>query len=132
MNSKKKGLRSIKIDRGIVSRILLILLVIGMVIFTIWISGPVPPKDDTRIITKPYHTAMGQSQETLIASNKTGDQTVMDTMAIAEPYVTPEVTSDQVTTTGVVFGTIAIVLIIIVGTLFTLWQSKDGKTKQRK
>ena len=127
MNSKKKGLHSIKLDRGIVSRILLILLVIGMVIFTIWISGPVPPKDNTRIITKPYRTANGHSQSSPTSANMTGDQTAIETNASNEPRIAPEVASDQVTTTGVVFGTIAIVLIITVGTLFTLWQIRDRK-----
>ncbi len=132
MNSKKKKLHSLKMGSGIVSRILLVLLVIGMVIFTIWISGPVPPKDDNRTITKSNRTAMGQNQESSTASNTNDDQAMMGSKATNEAHVAPEVASDQVTTTGVVFGTIAIVLIITVGTLLTLWQSRDRKPKKQE
>lgn len=125
MSSDKKNLRSIKIDKDIISRILLVLLVISMVIFTIWVSGPVPPKEDDRQTSKPYQTAVGPDKK----SSSSPDATLMGT---EQSRMEPEVASDQVSTTGVLFGTAAVVLIILVGTLFTLWQGKEKKPKQKK
>lgn len=132
MDSNPKRPRSLKIDRSIISRILLILLVVVMVIFTIWVSGPVPPKDDTRIVTRPYHTAIGVVQSPPASADTNGQPTVPTKLTTEESRIDPEVASDQVTTTGVVFGTIAIVLIVLVGTLFTIWQSKEKKPRQNK
>jgi|GEM_PF-1303657 len=123
MSSDKKNLRFIKFDKGIVSRILLVLLVIGMVIFTIWVSGPVPPKEDDHQTSKTNHTAVGTSRNSSTSPDAT-------TMGTEQSRMEPEVASDQVSTTGVLFGTATVVLIILVGTLITLWQGKERKPKQ--
>jgi hypothetical protein len=111
MTTEKKQ-KSSKIESPLFSRILLVLLVLAMVVFTVWVSGPVPPKQGT----EPTATLLPKL-ETVKPSQASPDDWIMH---------------DQATTDGVVLGTVAIFLIIMVGTLVGVWQARDKTTKKDK
>lgn len=111
---KKKS--SLKIDPGFRSRLLLVLLVIALVALTMWLSGPTPHDDG-------------------LAATATLEPTLVNQFGKSTPEVEhPEIANidDQVSTTGVIAGTILIVSIVFIGTLFSLWQIKDRSTLKKK
>lgn len=98
-----------KIESAVLSRILLVLLVLAMVAFTVWVSGPVPPKQGT----EPTATLLPKL-ETVKPSQQSPDDWIMH---------------DQATTTGVVLGTVVIFLIVTAGTLIGVWQAREKAKK---
>ncbi len=85
------------------SRIWLILIVLAMIAFTIWASGPVPDKN-APLYPTPTLSALS-----------TG--TVM-------PTAVPEII-EKTPTTGVIFGAILVALIVVVGVLISLRAAKN-------
>jgi hypothetical protein len=122
MNPDKPTPKKFKIDPAATSRILMVLLVLALVALTMWISGPVPEKD--------LPTATVATISTLPSNWYVSIPAV--TAATVVPSVTPEPTEDQVSTSGVIIGVASVMGIVLVGTLFSIWQSRDKSGKKRK
>lgn len=97
------------------------LVVIGLVVLTMWISGPVPEKN---IPTTPTAFTLAELPADWYVSTPSRTTTTI------LPSQTPEPTEDQVSTSGVIIGVASVMGIVLVGTLFSIWQSRD-KTKKR-
>jgi len=94
-----------KSDSILRSRIFLILLVVAMVAFTIWVSGPVPDKNaDLTATATPIPVTLDA-----------GTQAVTPVVDIIEK--TP--------TTGVIYGVIAVVLILLIGVWISIRLNKN-------
>jgi hypothetical protein len=113
MKPMKKNPPLIKFEPGFPSRILLVLVVIGLVAFTMWVSGPVPPKDQPLIITE-TPTPTLNPLSTLQAATA------------VQPLI------EKTPTSGVLVGTLIIVLIVLIGTMVTVWQLWDRSTLKHK
>lgn len=87
------------------SRIWLILIVLAMIAFTIWASGPVPDKN-APLYPTPTPTLSALSTGTVL------------------PTAIPEII-EKTPTTGVIFGAVIIVLILVVGVLISLRAAKN-------
>ncbi len=87
------------------SRIWLILIVLAMVAFTIWASGPVPPKD----------ADLTPTATTAVFTPKAGVATPTPVVEIIEK--TP--------TTGVIFGGAIVLLILLIGVLISVRTMKN-------
>jgi hypothetical protein len=112
MKPSTKFTHRLKAEPGLFSRVLLVLLVIALVAFTMWISGPVPSDEELAGIPAITQTS---------SLSVTGQATVE-----------PEPIIEQTPTSGVLAGTIAIVVIIFVGTLVTIWQMRDRSALKKK
>ena len=105
------------------SRILVVMVVIGLVVLTMWISGPVPEKD---IPTTPTVFTLAELPADWYVS------TPSHTTATILPSLTPEPTEDQVSTSGVIIGVASVMGIVLVGTLFSIWQSRERSSRKHK
>jgi hypothetical protein len=122
MNPEKPTPRKFKIDPAVTSRILMVILVLALVALTMWISGPVPEKD--------LPTATVATISTLPSNWYVSIPSV--TAATIMPSATPEATEDQVSTSGVIIGVASVMGIVLIGTLFSIWQGRDKSGKKRK
>ncbi len=116
MNPEKQKPRRITIEPAVRSRILVVLVVVGLVALTMWISGPVPEKD---IPTTPTISTLAELPADWYVS------TPSHTTATILPSLTPEPTEDQVSTSGVIIGVASVMGIVLVGTLFSIWQNRE-------
>jgi alkyl hydroperoxide reductase subunit AhpF len=89
----------------VLSQLLLVLLVIGLVILTIWISGPLPERNEEGIIITPQATAT--TMPSLFQHNQKAPD-ILET--------TP--------TSGVIVGMIGVVMIILAGTFIAYQRQK--------
>ena len=103
MTSPKRKI--LNLDPNLSSRILLILLVLAMVAFTIWISGPIPDKNVDL-------TASPTPQPVVLNAG-----TVEATPANGLLEKTP--------TTGVIFVVVAVIVILFAGTLIASRWNKN-------
>jgi hypothetical protein len=87
------------------SRIWLILIVLAMVAFTIWASGPVPPKD----------AELTPTATTAVVTPKAGEVVPTPVVEIIEK--TP--------TTGVIYGGVIVMLILVIGVLISVRTIKN-------
>jgi len=122
MNPEKPSLKKFKIDPAVTSRFLMVLLVLALVALTMWISGPVPDKD---LPTTTVTTTSALPANWYVST----PSHAVDTMT---PAVTPESAEDQVSTSGVIIGVASVMGIVLIGTLFSVWQNRDRSGKKQK
>jgi len=107
--------------------------VIAMVVFTIWVSGPVPPKGSKLLATDQIVIGKVTSNPYRLSATATSTTSPeLFTRETEQPVDAPEEASDQASTSGILIGTTAVVLIVILGTLFSIWQSRDRSPKKKK
>jgi type IV secretory pathway TrbD component len=100
MNPLKKLRPKLNIYPGLLSRILLVIVVIFMIGVTIWISGPLPERDETGAIITPQATA---------TSN----------LPNARSRIAPDIL-ETTPTSGVILAGLGVITIILVGTAISI------------
>jgi hypothetical protein len=88
------------------SRIFLMLLVLAMIAFTIWVSGPIPDKNATLIATSTPHPA-------ILTAGTTQTTPVIEIM-------------EKTPTTGVILGGIIVIVVLFVGTFIVSRNYKNN------
>lgn len=104
MNPLKKLPSKIKIYPGLLSRMLMVVVIIFLVGVTIWISGPIPQRDEYGAIITPQPT-------------------ITTSLQPAGVRIAPEIL-ETTPTSGVILAGLGVIFIILAGTAISIRSQK--------
>lgn len=104
MNPQRKSFLKFKIDPGLLSRLLMVIVIVFLVAITIWVSGPLPQRDEYGVIITPQPTATTFMQP-------------------ADNRVAPEIL-ETTPTSGVILASLWVIFIILAGTAISIRSQK--------